>query len=113
MPSRLAKAEPVSKIRLCRVIPGSMADLVAGRVGHASHAHMDAPKLGIGRPFRWIVSKQVLGAEFVADLAEGFVELHCGSGVVILAAGVFGELDEGVLAPDLASGAGLNRHHDD
>jgi hypothetical protein len=39
---------------------------------------------------RGIVGQEILGAKFVTDLVEGFVELGHGGGVIVFAAGIFG-----------------------
>ena len=53
-----------------------MADSVGGSLGYARYFDLDAPELRERRALRRIISQQILRAQFVADFAEGLVELR-------------------------------------
>src|SRR5690348_10666667 len=94
------------------VVAGAVAGF-EGWAGAAGELHFDAAVLGVGVTLRGVVGEQVLGAKLVADLAEGVVELGNGGGVKVFAAGIGGDLDEGVFAAGIASGAGFDGDDDD
>ena len=54
-----------------------------------------------------------MGAQLVADQAKRLVELGKGSGVVVLPASIFRNLDERVLPAGVTACAGLHRNYDD
>src|SRR5271165_2704737 len=93
------------------VVAGLAAD-VEGLGGGARHGYVDAVKAEAGHLVVGIVSDEVLRAQVFADSCKGFVEV-AGLDVEALAAGLFGERDERVLAADVAAGAGLDGHVDD
>src|SRR5215813_8050034 len=74
---------------------------------------LDTAEFGIGEPLAWVIRNEVLRAQFVADLAKRSVELVERAGVVILATSIARELDERVLAANVASGVALDGHDDD
>src|SRR5262245_59130003 len=75
--------------------------------------YFDPSKRRIGELFRRVIGQEILGAQFVADLFKGSVELGFGGGVEVAASGVLGELDQGVFAAGVASGAGFDGDDDD
>src|SRR5271165_3596744 len=77
----------VSISRLHGEIAGAVAGVVGRGLGPAQHVDLDAAKVGKRCPVQRVVGQQVLGAQLVADLLEGFVELSHRGGIVILAAG--------------------------
>src|SRR5271169_217112 len=87
------------------VVAGAVMDLEGASGGRVGEIHLEPAEIGVGKALRWIVGEEVLGAKFVADFAEGLVELRKGSGVVVFAAGIFRDLDEGMLTTGVASGA--------
>src|SRR5271169_3205319 len=64
-----------SEVGLNSVVPGTVAHVVDTSGRATGDADLDAAKLGVGEPLIGVVGEQILGAEFVADLAEGVVEL--------------------------------------
>jgi len=86
--------------------------VVSRGLGPAQYIDLDAAKIGKRCPVNGIVGQQILRAQFIADLLEGVVELRYGGRVIIFAAGILGELDEGMLASGFAPGAALDGHHD-
>src|SRR5579862_5761853 len=81
--------------------------------GIALHSHLQPPKIGIGKPLRWIVSQQILGSQFIADLTKGIIQLRNRTGVVIFAAGIARNLNQSVFPSRVAAGAGFDRYYDD
>src|ERR1700722_2323076 len=73
--------------------------------GCSTDLDVNAAKTGIRRVSRGIVCQQILGPELIANPPKGFVELRHRSGVEILAAGIFGYLNERVLAAEIATRA--------
>src|ERR1700733_2191328 len=57
------------------VISGAVVHLVWASSGRISKVYLHASEIGIGKTFRRIVSEQILCPQFVADFAEGFIEL--------------------------------------
>ena len=62
---------------------------------------------------RRIVGEKILGAQFVADLVEGIVQLRDGRGIEVFAAGVRGELNKGVLPAYVPPGTCFNGNDND
>src|SRR2546423_11327411 len=82
-------------------------------IGSGSQLNLDAPEIRIGQPLLGIVGQQILGAQLLANLLEGAVELRRGGSIVILAAGIMRQLNESVLAAGVAPGTGLDGHDDE
>src|SRR5580692_12344116 len=96
------------EVRLRCVVTNPMSHVVSRRIRRPGNSHLNATELRVRRTLRRIVGEQVLVAEFVADLAEDVIELRHRSRVVVLASRVFRELDQSMLAANLASGAILD-----
>src|SRR6266850_3997568 len=96
---------------LFRVIAGAMADFVV-QAG-LSERDFDAAKVGVRELLLGIVADQVLSAEFIGNLAKGSIELTHAGRVVVFPAGVVGELNQSILAADVATRVGLDGHDDD
>jgi hypothetical protein len=86
-------------MRLGRVVSRPVTHLKAGICGQPSDRYLDVAKLRIRKALRRIVRQQILGTQFIADLAKGFVELRQRRRVEILAAGVGGKLDQACSPP--------------
>src|SRR5882672_4619528 len=102
----------LSEIRFRRIVPSTVSHPVRRRLGLSRDSNLNTAKLRIRQALRWIVSQQILRAQFLADLAEGVIQLHHRSRIVVLAARIFRELDQRMLASGLASRAVLDWHHD-
>src|ERR1700722_2778573 len=102
-----------SEVRLHRVVPRSVPNVIGARFGGAGDGDMDAAELGVREALRWVVGQQILSTKFVADLAECVVELRHGGGVVVFASRIFGKLNEGILSAGFASGTAFDGHNDD
>src|SRR5262249_16779195 len=91
-----------------------MAHLILLAVGVlAVHLHLKTPKWsGSGLAVR-VISEQVLSAKLDADLPEGVFQPLTPFGIVVLAACIERDLNQGVFAAKIASGLGRDRHDDD
>src|SRR5271157_1067742 len=104
---------------LCRhgVIAGAVTDLQLSRIGiilgGGVNLDFNAAEIRIREPRTGIVRNQVLGAQLIADLAKGSVQLLQPASIEVLAAGVARQLDKRVFAADVAAGAVFYRHDDD
>src|SRR5271169_2561409 len=101
-----------SEVRLRSVVASPMPHAIRRCLDRAQNRDLNTAKLRVRQALRRIVGQKVLSAEFVADLAEGIVQLRHRGRVVILASRVFRELDQGMFAAGLASCTVLDRHHD-
>lgn len=66
---------------------------------HTRYFDFDAAKLRERCALRRIIRQQILRAQFVADPTKRLVELLRRSRIVVLPAGIFRKLNQGVLAP--------------
>src|ERR1700761_6882662 len=104
-------AKSVLVRRRISVIAGAVADVKGLRL-RARNADANVMKARAGHLLGGVIAEQILRSQILRDLREGLVEAT-GAGVKILAAGLLGERDEGVLTAGIAPSAGLNRHVDD
>src|SRR3954469_11329792 len=92
--------------RLPGVVAGAMADFVIQpRLGEGD---FDAAEFGVGKLLLGVIADQVLRAQFLRDLMEGGIELGDTRGIVMFPTSIVGELDQGILATNVASGVGLD-----
>src|SRR5579863_2753061 len=82
-------------------------------ITHTANLHLNTAKVRISQTSRRIIAKQVLSTEFIADLAEGFVELRHRCSVKIFAPGVGRDLNERMFPAQVAPGTGLDGHIND
>ncbi len=85
---------------LAVVIAGAVADIklaLGALLRLGGELHGDAAEI-VAHAAGRVVGKQILGAQLVADLAEGLVKLRQRGGVIVLAPGIARELDEGMFA---------------
>src|SRR5579863_7445918 len=90
-----------------------MMDGERGTGSRSRDFHLDTAVIGIRGTPRRIVGQEILSTEFIADFLESFIKLRHRGGIKIFASGVFGDLDEGMFATEVASGAGFNGNNDD
>src|SRR5271166_1316710 len=99
------------------VVAGTVAHLqlqwVGVVIGGGINLNVDAPEFGVGKAGARVVGNQVLGTQFVADLAKCRVQLLKTAGVKVLASGVARELDQGMLSAYVPTGAVFDGNNDD
>src|SRR5207249_2147039 len=68
---------------------------------------------GIRDPAVGIISDQILGAQFFADLAESLIQRGNAFGIIIFASGILGQLNQGMFAAQVSSCIGGHWHNND
>src|SRR6266853_5535729 len=75
--------------------------------------YLYAPEGRVRNSTAGVESQKVLCAQLVTNLAKGIIQLHSAFGVIVFAASIFGNLNERVLAAQVAARSRLYRNNND
>src|SRR5208337_2651301 len=112
-PRLYLKSDSPSERALARVVAGAIMRLKRTARRRVRQVHPQLTEFRIRMALGRIVGQQILGSEFVADLAEGVVQLRQRLGVVILAACIRGDLNQRMLAASVPPRVRFDGHDDD